>query len=61
MSKCECGGELSALGSANHLACEDCGDAFWEHDDGFLEKDDDFDAEQFADDAIGCSSWRSDE
>jgi len=59
MSTCEeCGGDLSALGSPQHLSCEDCGDVFWEHDDGFLEKDDDFDAYEFADNAVGDSNWR---
>jgi len=62
MSSCEsCGGELSALGSPNHLSCEDCGDVFWLNDDGSFDKDDDFDSEQFADNAIGGSEWRSDE
>jgi len=59
MSNCECGGELDAL-SQGHYACVECGDAYWDDEFGF-EKDDDFDAEQFADNAIGDSSWRSDE
>ena len=58
MNTCECGGELSALGSKNHLACEECGDAYWENEDGSLDKDDDFDAWKFADNAVGDSNWR---
>jgi len=61
MANCEsCGGDLSALGSADHLSCEDCGDVFWENKDGSLDKDDDFDAWEFADNAVGDSNWRRD-
>jgi len=58
MNKClECGCEgLSYIG-VNILCCDDCSEAFVEHDDGSLEKTD-FDYEQFADDAIGDSNWR---
>ena len=60
MDKCECGGELTALGSADHLSCMDCGKVFWEEEDGSLTEDEDFDSKQFADNAIGDEHWDSD-
>jgi len=31
---------------------------YWENADGSLEEDEDFDSDQFADNAVGDSNWR---
>jgi len=59
MNNCpECGGELLGLTSEDHLSCSDCYEVFWENADGSLEKDENFDADKFADTAVGDSNWR---